>query len=466
VPANEAEAKESASNDKISNNMCARVLTQLLHAEKDPDLRRHAILGIGLTGDPKAGQSLLGIYRELPPEIQPDALIALGLARLPDAIPLLVELLPKSARNDAEPELAAIHALGLYGREFVEEIEKAKRGKETGIEILEDLASSRSAKDPTKAQAITSLARLGAGIKDVTHAVKERSVAVKNAAILVLPEYSTDEKDAATAWKALKSGYKGSQQTKSFVILATGDLAGRLDENSKTREQALKWLHDKKQLGSNDNYTRACSALALGVAGDQTAAPAIADMLQNTTIDHYVAGACSVALGLLKQAAMADIVVSRVVKGKFNADAKGYGLIGLALMGDTTRVDLVLDAAKKEQQKETARQAPLAIGVLGDRRQTRTLTEYFSNSWKQKDRYPVSNAAFGQGWIRDAESVDGLLKLASTSPDAGVRAMAAIALGYVGATDPVNGLTRCFAGTNYKKDFVGFQTLFHISTIL
>jgi hypothetical protein len=44
--------------------------------------------------------------------------------------------------------------------------------------------------------------------------------------------------------------------------------------------------------------------------------------------------------------------------------------------------------------------------------------------------------------------------------------MAVIALGYVGASDRVTGLTRCFMNANYKKKFNGFKTLSHISSIL
>ncbi|MHC4847482.1 MAG: HEAT repeat domain-containing protein [Planctomycetota bacterium] len=465
VAATEEEVK---ADEKASKNMCARALLNIVREAKDPDLRNHAILGLGLTGDEVGAVALLQNYKDLPSESRSSAIIAFGLARAPEAIETIVQAMPKSNKSNNETELAAIHALGLYGPEFVPEIEKAKddKGKKNGMEMLEDFASAKSGNDQVPEQAITALARLQTGVKTVGKGVRHKSLPVKNAAILALASYSANEKDSASAWKALKGGFKGSQQTKNFVILTSGDLAGQLDDNSKTRAAILKWLHDKKQLGSNDNYTRACSVMALAVANDQAAVPAIAALLENKTIDHYVAGACSVALGLLKATDKADLVLKRVVNGKFNADSKGYGLIGLALMGDTTRVEAVIDAAKKIQQKEAQRQAPLAIGVLGDRLQTRTLTSYFSKKWKQKDRFQVSNAAFGLGWIRDADSVESLLKLASTSPEFSVRAMAVIALGYVGASDRVTGLTRCFTNANYKKKFNGFKTLDHISSIL
>jgi len=352
---------------------------------------------------------------------------------------------------------------------MLEEIKKTKREGKTTLELLEHLAGLRSGKSQLVEQAVTSLARLQTGLREVVRQTRNKSLGVKYAAILGLAEYAATEEMAEDAWKKLEDAFKGPKQQTNFVILAAGDLASRLQDipNSETREDILDWLRDdKKRLGSNDNYTRACSVLALGVANDATAVPQIAAYLDDTTIDHYVAGACSVALGLLKQADKAQLVIDKVVQGRYNADAKGYGLIGLALMGDTTRMDVVLSTARKEQQKETARQAPLAIGVLGDRGQTKTLTDYFSKEWKQKDRVPVSNAAFGLAWIRDAESVDRLLKVASTSGDAAVRAMGVIALGYVGAGERGNGLTRCFAMANYRDKFSGFRTLYHISNVL
>jgi len=472
IPANEKEKEDSAKDDSVTDNMCARALLAVIRKTKDAQVRASALLGLGMTGDVKGCQTLLRLYsRGIPGASRGYALIAFGLARSADAIPLIVESLPKSASatKKFEIEIAAVHALGLYGSGFVEEIQQHKTadGTKDGIAQLENLSTKSSRGKAIAVQAITSLGRLQTGLKQVRKASIHKTLAVRWAGILALANYADSEDAAKDAAKQLtKTSYKGDQQTKNFCILAAGDLAGRLDPNSKSRMDIVKWLHGKKQIHSNDNYTRACSALALAVANERTAIPAIAELLESTTIDDYVAGACSVALGLLKAADQADLVLQRVVKGKFKPDARGYGLVGLALMGDTTRVDEITALTKGTQQREVDRQAPLALGVLGDRRHSRALTGYFKSKFKTKRQVAVSNAVFGLAWIRDAASVDALVKLAATGSEAEVRGMATIALGYVGSPVRISELTRCFVNATYRKRFAGWVTLYRISGIL
>ena len=473
IPADEKEKEASAADEKITDNMCARALLGVIRKTKDADVRAAALLGLGMTGDPKGCQSLLDAYeKDIPTESKGFALIALGLARYADGIETIVAALPKSATGTAkfEMEIAAVHALGLYGPEFVEDIQKAKTadGKNSGLDQLEHLAKKSSRGEAIRTQAVTALGRLRAGLKTVKKLSTNKSLNVRWSAILALANYAGDEKEAADAAKQLTgSAYKGDQQTKNFCILAAGDLAGRLDPNSKSRADILDWLNDKKKrLGGNDNYERACAAIALGVANDQTAVPAIADLLGSTTIDDYAAGACAVALGLLKAAEHADLVVNRVVKGKFKPDAKGYGLVGLALMGDTTRVDEIIAASRGSKQREIERQAPLAIGVLGDRHHTRTLTNYFKSKFKTKEQVPVSNAVFGLAWIQDSSSVDALVSLADTGAEPEIRGMATIALGYIGSPSRISELTRCFANAAYRKRYSGWAALYRISNML
>ncbi|MEM8885093.1 MAG: hypothetical protein AAGD14_13575 [Planctomycetota bacterium] len=469
VPPNAKEKEASASNEKLTDNMPARALLAALDKEGNSEVRKHLLLGIGLTEDPKAAASLARRFKDLATDEKPYALIAFGLARATEAaLAIVVGSLPRSASSRDELNKAAILAVGLYGRDLVEEIAKHKTedGKRNGIEQIEFLTKSERGDAATVAQSMTTAARLNVSLKNTTKATRAKSLEVKYAAILGMAEYSNDEKQAETAWKALKKAYKGSQQIENFVLMTAGDLAGRLGENSKTRGDILKWLNDKKQLGSNDNYTRACTVIALGAAGDETAIPSIAELIQNTTVDHYVVGACAVALGMLKAADQADVVLKRAVNGTYNAEAKGYGLIGLALMGDTTRIKEITDRLSGSKEKQIARQVTLAVGVLGDRRNTGTLTRYIKSKWKTSDRFKVSNAAFGHAWLRDANSVEELVKQANSSGDADVRAMATIALGYIGSRDRVSGLTRTFEQANYKKRFSGFQTLQRIAAIL
>lgn len=467
IEANKKEAEASDVDDKITSNMCARVLlTALRNRGGTSGERNAALLGLGLTGDAKACLTLLRVIKDVPAENLPNAFIAFGLARLPEAIPTIVQQLPKNGNEKDEHKIAAILALGLYGPEFAETIrgEKTAYGKKS-IDHLEKLCAGKGSNDAVASQALAAIARLQLKVATVGKATKSKSPSVKYAAILALAEYAGSEDMASRAWKSLKKAYKGSRQIQNFVILSSGDLASRLGANSPTRRAIIKSLSGKKFLGSNDNFIRSCVVIALGVAQDTKSVPAIVDLLNNSTIDHYVAAACSVSLGLLKAADHADVVLRRVVNGKFNAEAKSYGLIGIALMGDTTRINELLKFTDKKQQ-EIARQVPLAIGVLGGGRQSPALTSFFKQKWPQAKRLQASSAVFGLSWIRDASSVDSLTSLTSSNGMDEVRAMAAIALGYIASEDRVSGLTRCFENTNYRWGFDGFKTLLLISRIL
>ena len=150
-------------------------------------------------------------------------------------------------------------------------------------------------------------------------------------------------------------------------------------------------------------------------------------------------------------------------KRRWNPDARGYALVGLALMGDTTRLDDVIRHAKGPEQVE--RQASLALGLLGDRDDVRGLTRYFRRDWHQKANHAVSNAAFGFNWMRDGRAVAGLTGLARHA-NARVRAMAVVALGYLAAGDRVSPLSRCYANTSFRNRFAGWDLLDEISKIL
>lgn len=463
VPAPEDQRKEGQ-----PNNLVVRVL---IHGvEKEPpgsDERHSAILGLGMTGDPEAGAYLLRAFDTLSVDEKAYAAVAFGLARHGPAIGLLVDSLPSAGRGKpTNLELGAIHALGLYGPEAVPEMNLEGRD---GIEKLEKLASSRQASDPVIMQAVATLGRLQQGLSQVDRVIdKSRSVDVEWTAILALANYSYDEDDAEKASKELmKRAGKGKGQSKNFAVLALGDLASRLDPNSKVRAKILKFLHGKDALDANTNYSRGCAAVALGVAQDRTAIDAIAELLTDTKVDDYVIGAACVGLGLLRATDQADLLLNQVLRTKrWNPDARGYGLVGLALMGDTTRMPEIQKFRLGNQARETERQLPLAVGILGDQSETRNLVGYFRKGWKSKDAYMISNAAFGLTWIRDQSAVDQLAQLATQSSDESVRAMATIALGYVGMRARINPLTRCFENISHRNRFGGWGVLDDIAGIL
>lgn len=456
------------SKDKVegkSNNWVVRDLTWVLSRESDTTIRRAAILGLGISGDPDAGAFLMRVYSDLAVKQRPYALVALGLIRHLPAIPMLLDHLPPGSRSKATDEqLASIHAIGLYGLAAIEELNKDSRN---GVGRIAQLVHLRGSQ-PTVMQAVATLGRLQQERKIVERAVRgSKSINIQWTSLLALSNFIANEKDAAAAAKLLQqNSTKGKGQSRNFAIFALGDLASRLDPNSKVRAGILAFLK-AKALDTKNNYIRACGAVALGMAQDRTAIDAIAQLLDDSTVDDYVIGAACVALGLLGATDHADTLLKNVLSNKkWKADARGYALLGLALMGDTTRMSEIRRHSGLKGPTETSRQVPLAIGVLGDRNHVRQLMAYFAKSWKAQRLHTVSNAAFGMGWIKDQSAVGRLIRRLRIAQEESVRAMSAIALGYIGMPERVSALSRCYKNISYRNKFGGWKLLYEISRIL
>jgi HEAT repeat protein len=444
------------------------VVRELIHAaEKDtiPEVRNSAILALGMTRDKDAAKYLLRVYDKHTANDKPYVLVALGLAGDPEAVKLLVELLPKNLRAKEEIGVAAVHALGLLGPAALPEIEKAG-----GVAKMTKITDGRG-DDPLQTQLVRTLSLLQVERKEVARMVDSPSLDIQWMSILSLANYTRDEKDADAAFKVLKgkSAFgSGATQNKSFAVIAMGRLAGALDPNSKLRDEILKFVRKEALEPRKDNYVRSCAALAVGIAEDRSAVPTVAALLTDTTAQDHVVSAACVALGLLRATDFADSLRDNVLlKKSWDDDTRGYAALGIALMGDTTRLDeLKRFAADKGLNDKTRRQLPLALGLLGDRGDVRTLVEYFAKSWKRNERFEASNAAFGLAWLKDQSAVEQLTGLAQKSTDENVRGMAAIALGYLAAQDRMSPLSRCYENASHRNDFGGFKLLVEISRIL
>ena len=136
------------------------------------------------------------------------------------------------------------------------------------------------------------------------------------------------------------------------------------------------------------------------------------------------------------------------------------------MVGARGNAELKHFAGDKALNDKTKRQLPLALGILGDKGDVRTLINFFAKNWKKNERFEVSNAAFGLSWLKDQGAVEQLVALAQKSPDADVRGMAAIALGYVSAQDRVSPLSHCYENASHRNGFAGWKLLYEISLIL
>jgi HEAT repeat protein len=463
-----AEAKEKGVDRPA--NLIVRELIAVLDKNKDKTVRTSAILGLGICGDPKGCEYLARNYNaRFSITERAYANIAFGLARYRPALRILADQLPKSAqaRGITDQMVAAVAGIGLMGPAALEG-ENALKAEH--VEQLHKLANPRG-NDALVMQVVTTLSRLQVDRKTVAKlATSKTSRNIKWTAILALSSYYNDEKEAEGAFKTLQSRKcfgSGDGQDKSFSVLAMGELASHLDPNAKLYARILDYIKDEA-LNKKNNYTRSCAAIALGVANDEKAIPQIAALLSDTTVqDHVVAAAC-IGLGLLRADEHVDLMISRVLRSKkWNADARGYAALGIALAGDTTRTKELLSFARTSSLNDkTRRQVPLALGVIGDRNDVGAMVRYFAKQWKRQQRYEVSNAAFGLGWIKDESALKVLRQMIVKGVDAQIRGMAAIAMGYSGAYSRVDPLTRCYANVSFRNRFGQWEMLRSISRIL
>jgi len=464
-----AQATKKQRKEGQSDNLVVRTLIAAYGKNSNKEVKASALLGLGMTGSEDACSYIMRRVKDMPARDRAYAYIALGLAQHLPAIDMLLDALPKSARRTAtDDKIAALHAIGLFGSG--EEVMARLDGK-NAIERIEKLAD-RNAKDTRIATAaIATLGRLQRGQKTVLKAFKSKTNYIQWNALLTLGYYSNDDPAAKTDTAAasakllMTQGFRaGKGQHKNFSILALGELASRLDPNSKTRERILKFLRDKG-LGSNNRYVAACAAIAVGCANDQTATEGVADLLRSSKMDDWVMGAACVSLGLLRSTEHADMIVKRVLDTKrWNDDARGYALVGLGLMGNTTLLGQITKA-RTTGSRGMARQVSLALGILGDRRNVGTLTWFFKTKWQKKWNHRASNAAFAFAWDRDQSGVRRLVRL-MTSNEAEVRGMETIALGYLGAMERVSPLTRSYEVISYRGHFGGWKILQAIAGIL
>ncbi|MFB3065549.1 MAG: HEAT repeat domain-containing protein, partial [Planctomycetota bacterium] len=452
--------KKEGESDNLVVDALKGVFAKRGTSKESQELRYSAILGLGISGDPDGCQYLMRSWKAITPEEKAYTLVALGLARHKEAIPLIVGELPSNNRHrPKEWGIAAIHALGLLGPDAVEELEKAG-----AIKSLVALASTRGSQDAVIVQAVATLGRLQASFKTVRKAFGARSKDVQYTAVLAMANYTGDKGSKDAAKFLLTKAFKaGEGQIKNFSVFASGVLASELDPNGATYGRLIK--HLRKLLEKNDIYLQSCAAIALGVANDTASRDALMKVLQESKDTHVLSAVC-IGLGLLRHTDGARLMRDKVMlQSKWEADGRGDAAVGLALSGDTTRIgDLEKFHSTRGLDIRIKRHTPLAIGLLGSKDQVKIIIAMFSKEWKTRaEIVNASEAVRALSYLRDQSQVARLVELTGAR-SAQVRGMAVIALGRIGARDTVDPLTRCFRNMSHNNKF-RWDILFEISRI-
>ncbi|MCA8956690.1 MAG: HEAT repeat domain-containing protein [Planctomycetes bacterium] len=242
-------------------------------------------------------------------------------------------------------------------------------------------------------------------------------------------------------------------QARYFSLMSLGQIGG-----IKNRAVLLRVLSK-----GGKSLERPWAALALGVlefhrldrdksaACDSSIGFALAKQLKDGS-NPDAQGAFAVALGLCRSVDAADQMMELLNRyAKSKEELAGYLCIGLALMRHGSARTLVHDVVRQSVRRpDLLKQAAIALGKLGDRTVTKTLTDMLGDP--QPNLAKLSAIAAALSFIGDRHSIQPLRKmLCNDSLTPLSRAFAAVALGGVADKEPLPWSAKLAQNINYRS---------------
>lgn len=356
-----------------------------------------------LMSDTAAGRRAVG-GGQVPPPVRSLAALALGLGNHEAAVPLLGDLVLHLPDAQRDLKICALTALGLTanaaGDEVlrllsallqdrrVDSVLKAHAAvalarldggtRREALPALLDCLQRRDTDDLVRAACVAALGRLGGGADRACHeallasAVGSRHEPTRHAALMALAEIGLrdlSEGGLATDLHArlgrlFVEGLRGdrAQADVPWAALAAGLYAsGGGPAAAELRREVLARLDTAR-----DAAVRGAVQLALGLAGEAAAAPALRADLRDPG-DPALRGYAAVALGLLDDAASADTLRAACAEPACEPGLREQLAVALGLLGDPQVVPALVSVLETVEVHETSLAAARALGRLGDR---------------------------------------------------------------------------------------------------
>ena len=487
-------------------------LTRALAASDDREIVTACMIALAKVGE-EASQ---GVVTLIEPHlashdqmVRETAGLALGISGLPDALPVLVELVQdsqagrdatKRSRVDDRTRSFASYGLGLLAeassnldlkrtvlnalRPILETpadhdrnlkvaaiqglrlLRPGQGGEDLRTEALDclwryyeaDLGVGERLVQAHVPSAIAALATVDGGSRYIDRLVADlaidgprRSNEFAQSAATALGQMCTPEKQHAAARAALRAyATQGQdQQARYFALMALGQIGGL-----EGRDFLL------LRLAKGRTLDRPWAALALGVmqfevravpgsSPDALVARALHDVVRTEKSDE-VLGAAAIALGLSHHLDAADDLRALLAKYRKRDEFAGYLCVALALMEDHASKEAIRDVlATSVRRPDLMKQAAVALGKLGDKEVAGELAGALAAPDRNLARLAAVSAALGA--IGDRHSIQPLLAmLFDPSLTDMSRAFAAVALGGIAdrRIQPWNSPISC--GLNYR----------------
>jgi HEAT repeat protein len=393
--------------------------------------------------------ALLAAAEDSNADVATGAIIALGKAGDPAAIPPLMKLVGKNSADASIPE-SAVLALGMIG--------ESSLGVRT---FLIEVASDRQQRVRTRA-----FAALGLGFLSDPGAIpalmteyhgRHRSNDVPASALVALGLLGDEiiVPDLSAALSGRLNHRETDDQRRAFIATALGMIRSRaalpaldralMDREVEVRRQAVLSIgalarpddaqvvgHLLKLLGGErDSQTRAFAAVSLGEIGAPGAADALLYAYRKG--DALVVPYAALGLALLARNSPADGLAERIVPflraellERKNSDLRGALALATGIAGDREAVPALRKILTREGNPTLRGHAAMALGLIGAEEAIEDLRKALTD---RADPDAQREIALALGLLGDREAAAILISLVKNGRSEYVRGSAAMAIG-------------------------------------
>lgn len=429
----------------------------LIGALEDPrngsHVRPFAAVSLGLLGnaddhDDTVVPTLLKALarKESSPGVKPSVLVGLGLLGDTKVVPQLLTMLdtgragPGKAGELDDLELGFVaEALGRIGAPGV--AGDAKGGATCVVDALSERLRKRRGADVSRYVTQSSAIALGriaaqcdsatrAGILETLRDASQESkldVSTRHFALMSIGRLaSIPHVDAELRTRAVtvlratlqkKGGARGL--TPPFAAVAMGLVAHQMrTEGAPAPEESIRAPLREAFADTRSPQPRSAYAIALGLAGDPLAVPALLDVLQD---------------------------------GHAESSLRGYTAVALGLIGDDRAREAVKTALAVETDRSLRVQTAIAAGLLADGTVVQSLVDVLTSG--EDSQYILGSVSLALGQIGDERAVPPLVAIALDAKNERAdltRALAVVALGQIGDRGDVPALSRVTRDLNYR----------------
>lgn len=411
-------------------------------AEWDVDVRRSALLALGLTKEEAAIPVLRARLSNR--SLRSEAAIGLALLGVREVAPELLELYRAELRAPPDDHAAALAvALGALG----------------GDEIANEIAAPLLRRDPQRREQVPACHAMSLLDSELSRKWLLRALASRDSRVVSAANFGLCVHPGKIEMKYVsgKWGAKsGNRMSKLAATVNLGIMGSRLPEDDPRRRLARDTLLDCSATRAKDFYASMWASLALGFLGGEKARDALRQNLEaylerGAKVRDVEITAVIMGLGFLGDRASAPRIRSLLEDPGQAPEVRGYAAFALGIMGDHESLDAIRGLLMAGwRHPYLVRPALWAVGLLGDEDDVPWLIEGLKV--RGPEWHTVRGAAvIAIGLVGGSDAVRRLVRFIGKAEDNTDRAFAIAALGMLLDQDPVPRIPLLFRNYHYRE---------------